>query len=180
METRKTKLSLEKAGGTAGANTLKYRVSLPSSWVNAMGLGQHARDLDLIFENGEVRIRKRQSLSPDDFLRRAQRDRHKVKQYRYYNKDTLCSTIYADFTAKELIAINRTDELIHRAFGTNESPSWEDFMAFLSERSIPRTRHGIEHILKDMGLDEYDPVKITEKSQGRMFEDHQWLEISEV
>lgn len=180
METRKARLSLEKAGGTAGANTLKYRVSLPSLWVNAMGLGAHERNLELIFENGEIRIRKRQILSPDDFLRRSQRDRHKIRLYRYYDKAKLCSTIYVDFTAKELLAINHTDELIHRAFGANESPDWEDFMAFLSERSVPRTRHGIEHILKNMGLDEYDPVKITEISQGRMFEDHQWLEISEV
>lgn len=180
METRKTKLLLDKVGGTAGAYTLKYRVSLPSSWVNAMGLGQNERGLELIFEDNEIRIRKKQLLAPDDFLRWAKRDRHKVKLYRYYDKDTLCSTIYVDFTAKELLVINHSDDLIHRAFGANESPNWEDFIAFLTERSVPRTRQGIERILEEMGLNEYDPVKITEKSQGRMFEDHQWFEISEV
>ena len=180
MESRKAKLLLDKAGGTAGSNTMKYRVSLPSSWVHAMGLGQNERNLILVFEDGEICVRKQQTLSPEDFKQRAERDRHKVRVYRYYDNDDLCSILYIDFTAKELLVINRTDELIHRAFGVNEVPSWADFMAFLEERSIPRTRHGLKRILEELGLDEYDPVKITEKSQGRMFEDHQWFEISEV
>lgn len=180
METRKAKLILDKAGGTAGANTIKYRVSLPSAWIHAMGLGADERDLEFIFEDGEIHIRKNRPLAPNDVKRRAEKNRHKVRVYRYYNKDELCTTIYADFTAKELLALNHTDELIHRAFGANEAPNWDDFMAFLEERSVPRTRRGIKRILEEMGLDEYDPVKITEKSQGRMFEDHQWFEISEV
>lgn len=180
METRKGRLILNKAGGTAGAKTVKYRVNLPSSWVHSMELGPHDRDLEFIFEDGEIRIRKHQPLSPNDFKRRAEKDRHKVRLYRYYDRDVLCTTIYADFTVEELLSVNHTDELIHRAFGANEAPTWGDFMTFLEERSVPRTRHGIKRILDEMGLEEYDPVKITEKSQGRMFEDHQWLEIGEV
>lgn len=180
MQVRNTKILIQKAGGTAGKTSRKYRVGLPSAWVNQLGVTAEDPEVELIFTNHEIVIRKKRRLLPAEFQRRAQKDRHLVKEYRYFNDRSLCTVIYADFTAQELAIENHTDQMIHRAFGVNEHPTWPDFLAFLEERCVPRTRIGIQHILEEMGLTEYDPVRIVEISQGRMAEDAQWLEINEI
>lgn len=96
------------------------------------GNGTLARlpDLELTFENDTITIRKRSAQIPEDFMRSARIDRHQVKIYLYYHADTLCSTIYADFTSRVVSIENHTDVLIHRAFGCNLSPTWQDFLIF--------------------------------------------------
>jgi len=47
----------------------------------------------------------------------------------------------------------------------------------LEERCIPRGRVGLREYLEIIGLDEYDPWEIVKKTQGRMAEDQQWIEI---
>ena len=64
-----------------------------------------------------------------------------------------------------------------RAFGVNETPSWEDFLDFLADRCNPKTRKGMDYYLDAVGVPEYDPVQLVENTQGRMAEDHKWLEI---
>lgn len=56
-------------------------------------------------------------------------------------------------------------------------PNWEDFQRFLEDRCIPRQRAGLREYLETLGLDEYDPLAIIEKTGGRMAEDQQWLTI---
>lgn len=63
------------------------------------------------------------------------------------------------------------------AFGANELPTWEDFELFLEERCVPRERAGLREYLEALGLEEYDPLDIVRKTQGRMAEDDQWLEV---
>ncbi|MED9969369.1 MAG: hypothetical protein UFA98_05070 [Ruminococcus sp.] len=53
-------------------------------------------------------------------------------------------------------------------------------MEFLEERCIPRTRDGLKYYLDAIGVDEYNPFEIIKKTQGRMAEDHQWIELSEL
>ena len=53
----------------------------------------------------------------------------------------------------------------------------QDFLAFLADRCIPKTRKGLYYYLDAVGVPEYDPVLLVEKTQGRMAEDHKWLEI---
>ena len=53
----------------------------------------------------------------------------------------------------------------------------QDFLAFLADRCIPKTRKGLDYYLDAVGVPEYDPVLLVEKTQGRMAEDHKWLEI---
>ena len=36
---------------------------------------------------------------------------------------------------------------------------------------------GLDYYLDAVGVPEYDPVLLVEKTQGRMAEDHKWLEI---
>lgn len=56
-------------------------------------------------------------------------------------------------------------------------PSWLDFLNFLEERCIPRDRAGLREYLETIGVDEYDPIEIIQKTFGRMAEDGQWLEM---
>ena len=71
---------------------------------------------------------------------------------------------------------NFTDDLISRAFGCRENPTWEDYEQFLEDRCMPRTRYGIKNELKEMGLDHYDPFQIVAITKGRVYGDGQWLE----
>ena len=111
------------------------------------------------------------------FRRNAEQKGHQLKEYRYYDGDTLCTVILADLTAEQICIENKVDEILDTAFGVNETPSWEDFLAFLADRCIPKTRKGLDYYLDAVGVPEYDPVLLVEKTQGRMAEDHKWLEI---
>ena len=42
-----------------------------------------------------------------------------------------CTVIYVDFGREQIAIQNRTDDLLHRAFGVNEVPTWSDFELFL-------------------------------------------------
>lgn len=93
-------------------------------------------------------------------------------------EDECCTMILVDFKNERIEVVNTTDELIHRAFGIKAKPTWEDFMEFLESRCFPRTRDHLRLVLKDLGLDFYDPLAIVEKTKGRMAEDFQWLKIT--
>lgn len=105
---------------------------------------------------------------------------HCLYRIGYYDKHKLCTVIYADFTDKTLKIENRTDDLIKTAFGANAQPSWKDFEDFLEERCVPRNRMGIREYLEEIGVDEYEPFEIVQKTQGRMAEDKQWLKIERI
>ncbi len=178
METRILKISSCKAGGSAGAQTLKYRVNLPSQWIRAMGLDGQEQELLMGFDGEQITIRKNFATEIDRFLAQAIAQGHDVFEYRYYNGDQLCSRIMADFTAYSIRVENQQDALVvHMAFGVTPNPSWPDFMAFLEERCVPSTREGLGDYLSTIGLDRYDPVSIVAVTQGRMAEDKQWLEV---
>ena len=61
-----------------------------------------------------------------------------------------------------------------------ERPTWDHFIEFLEERCVPKSRENINILLKEMGLTEYDPIQIVEKTEGRMAEDAQWLKITRL
>ena len=129
------------------------------------------------FDGEKITIQPLASTDPEVFRRNAEQKGHQLKEYRYYDGDTLCTVILADFTAEQICIENKVDEILDTAFGVNETPSWEDFLAFLADRCIPKTRKGLDYYLDAVGVPEYDPVLLVEKTQGRMAEDHKWLEI---
>lgn len=172
MNRRSVKIMRRKAGGTAG----KYSVNLPAVWLHAMGLSKEDR-VELSFDGEKITVRPLASTDPELFRRNAEQKGHQLKEYRYYDGDTLCTVILADFTAEQICIENKVDEILDTAFGVNETPSWEDFLAFLADRCIPKTRKGLDYYLDAVGVPEYDPVLLVEKTQGRMAEDHKWLEI---
>ena len=74
-------------------------------------------------------------------------------------------------------AKNHVVDPVKTAFGNNPRPSWADFQAFLEERCVPRQRAGLREYLEAIGVAEYDPLQIIQKTKGRMAEDQQWLEV---
>ena len=53
---------------------------------------------------------------------------HTLREYQYYDKDTLCSIIDADFTTKQVRVENKVDSILDTAFGVNTEPTWDDFL----------------------------------------------------
>ena len=178
METRIGKITASKAGGTASIGSKTYKLSLPSAWVTAMGLAGDGGRVVLSFDGETITLRPEQSMEHYKAARLAQGN--ELMEIHYYNGDTLCTLIYADKTAQDLCAENYTDNLVKTAFGKNSLPTWADLEAFLEERCIPRQRAGLREYLEALGLDEYDPLAIIQKTKGRMAEDDQWMEVREI
>ena len=171
METRKAKISSCKAGGTAAKGSRTFKLSIPSSWVKETGT-----DVFLSFDGGKITISPRKTAR--EFAEGRAEIGHDVAVIKYYDRKKLCTTIYADKTSGELRIENHTDDFISTAFGKNELPDWNDLESFLEDRCIPQKRAGLDHYLESIGLLEYDPWQIVAKTQGRMAEDEQWLEVT--
>jgi antitoxin component of MazEF toxin-antitoxin module len=173
---RTQRISKSRVGGNASVNAVKYKLTLPTSWVRQLGLDQ-GETAELVLDGETILIRQK---APQDlalFLQRAQAAGHKITRYDYYDGETLCAEILADRSAQQVAVKNHVPEPERTPFGVNASPTWEDFLSFLEDRCIPRTRTGIKQYLAALGLDEYDPQKLVAITQGRMAEDKQWLKI---
>lgn len=93
----------------------------------------------------------------------------------YKHGRRVCTVIYVDFLAEQILIQNRTDDLLDRAFGTVETPTWEDFEQFLLSRCFPKSRGHVKPILKNLDISQYDPLAIVEATGGRTAEDDMYL-----
>ena len=93
-------------------------------------------------------------------------------------RQKVCTEIYVDFANKQIKIINRTDDIMKRAFGVNENPTWEDFESFIEERCFPNSRALKKTILQRIGVDSYDPLQILELNKGRTAEDNQYIKFT--
>ena len=178
MEIRNGKMIVGAAGGTAGKGAKTYKVSIPSAWAAAMGVDNSEKEIELQFDGEQIVIKKK--MSGKAFAEQKKSKQHHVKSFKYYNGHALCTVIYADFTDKTLVAENHTDFLVKTAFGQKNTPDWDDFLAFLEERCVPRQREGLQDYLETLGIDHYDPLEIILRTEGRMAEDQQWLSVEDV
>ena len=89
-----------------------------------------------------------------------------------------CTIIDVDFLNQRIMVQNKTKDMLHRAFGVIEKPTWNDFELFLKERCFPATRGNAKEILKELQLTAYDPLQIVEKTRGRTAEDDMWLKFN--
>ena len=55
METRSAKLIVNKSGGTASEKSKTYRVTIPNSWVEQLGISEDNREIELSFNGSEIR-----------------------------------------------------------------------------------------------------------------------------
>lgn len=95
----------------------------------------------------------------------------------YYYKDTVCTVIDVD-EMKQIVRIrNYAKNIMFRAFGVNESPSFKEYEEFMESRCFPRERDKMKIMLEALDIPFYDPILIIEKTQGRMAEDEFWLKI---
>lgn len=88
-----------------------------------------------------------------------------------------CTVIDVDFLEQKISIQNKTADPVHRAFGVIEDPTWKDFEGFLKDRCFPETRGNRKDLLRQLGLTDYDPLQIVEKTQGRMADDELWLKV---
>ena len=86
-----------------------------------------------------------------------------------------CTIIDVNFLDRKVVIQNKTDDILHRAFGVIEDPTWNDFENFLRDRCFPQTRGNCKELLREMGLTDYDPLQIAEKTKGRLADDEMWL-----
>lgn len=175
MEQRNAKVNISSAGGTASNGSRTYKVTLPTKWLKEMGVTEGQRELHLEFDGTKIVLSR--PLDGARFAKRQLAMGHRVKILRFFEGNTLCSIIYADFTEHTLTVENQDVPLLKTAFGNNQFPNWKDFMDFLEERCVPRQRAGLREYLEALELAEYDPIAIIEKTGGRMAEDRQWLSI---
>ena len=178
MEIRKAKVNISSAGGTASKGARTCKVTLPTSWMDEIGISMSQRTLELTFDGKQIILARNRV--DNDFISQKLKMGHDVHLIRFYSGDELCTVIYADFTDKTLISTNHTADLVKTAFGNNKFPTWPVFEAFLEERCVPRQRDGLREYLEALDLDEYDPIEIIRTTAGRMAEDDQWVQIEEL
>ncbi len=111
------------------------------------------------------------------FIRKAKTTGREICVLSYYDGDTLCTKIAADYQEKSVCIENYVPNVLKTAFGNNVEPTWGDYQFFLEERCIPKSRAGLREYLEAIGVDEYDPLEIIKKTAGRMAEDQQWIEV---
>ncbi|BDF70104.1 hypothetical protein CE91St41_26690 [Oscillospiraceae bacterium] len=175
MEKRVAKVNISDSGGTATKGSKTCKITLPTLWLKKLGICEDQRELELAFDGERITIMRR--LAGKEFTTQKLSLGHDVRILRFFDGDKLCSTIYADFTDETLTVENHIVEPVKTAFGNNVLPNWADFQSFLEERCIPRQRAGLREFLAALGLDEYDPLAIIQKTSGRMAEDEQWIEL---
>ncbi len=95
--------------------------------------------------------------------------------YVFADREAPATVIDACGLTEKVRIVNLTENLVSRAFGVKEKPTWEDYEEFLESRCMPRTRFGIREELKCLGLDAYDPFQIVALTRGRVYGDHQYL-----
>lgn len=70
----------------------------------------------------------------------------------YMYKERVCTLIEADERTRRVKIKNYTDHNQFRAFGCNETPSFEDYEEFLRSHCFPETRDKLKLILQDLDL----------------------------
>lgn len=176
METRNAKLIVNKSGGTASEKSKTYRVTIPNSWVEQLGISEDNREIELSFNGSEITVRRKQTMQEY----KDTHNRNKLLQLQFFHGDSLCTTILADETAEKVLIKNHTSDPLYTAFGVNNNPDWQDYQNFLEERCIPKSRAGLQEYLNAIGVDEYHPLEIIRKTKGKMAEDQSWLEVTEL
>ena len=175
MEKRIVNVIIQAPGGTAAKNSSTYKLSLPSSWVKEMGISEENRQVEMKFDGTSITITKK--LNMQDFVQGAKKSGREILVLFYYDDKTLCTKIAADYTEKSICVENFVPNVLRTAFGNNQEPTWEDYLLFLEERCIPKSRAGLRQYLDEIGVDEYDPFEIIKKTSGRMAEDQQWIKV---
>ena len=110
------------------------------------------------------------------YLNQAPEDGYTMRMTLMY-QNRPCTAIDVNFLQNKIKIQNYTKDILHRAFGIKEDPTWEDFYVFLQDRCFPKTRGNVKTVLAGLGLQDYDPLQIVENTNGRTAEDDLWLKF---
>jgi hypothetical protein len=94
-----------------------------------------------------------------------------------YMKEELISEIFvkgANVTFKNYI-----DNPVFLPFGVNTTATPDTLEEFFEERCFPRERANCKQILRELGVDCYEPELICRKTHGLQFDDFIWLQFSD-
>lgn len=95
--------------------------------------------------------------------------------YVYLDKDIILSEIYVNHQTRELVVKDKTTQWPLKPFKLNNNPNYEDFLKFVESRCFPRGRPDRQILLQNIGLSEYDPIKIVKTIGG--FQQHDKLNL---
>ena len=98
-----------------------------------------------------------------------------VLKFDYMYQDDV--TTHVEFNRKngEVRIKNFTNDILLRMFGVNENPTCDDLYKALEDRCFSRKRKDLNILLELLGLNEYNPFKIVEKTLGRTWHDTFWI-----
>lgn len=92
-------------------------------------------------------------------------------------EEDIYSIIDVSQQEKQVRVYHYTKDVMCRAFGKIEDPTFEQYETFLESRCFPRSRDKMKLMLEELNLPFYDPLMIIEKTEGRMADDDFWLRI---
>ena len=96
-------------------------------------------------------------------------------RFQYMCRDTVVADVNVNRRDRSVSCVNYTEDITLRPFGRRATPTMEDFADFLESRCFPRERRNREQLLADLGLKDYVPLSIVEKTHGRQLEDYCWI-----
>ncbi len=97
----------------------------------------------------------------------------------YMHGQKISTLIDVNMITQKIYIKNYTDNIIFRAFGVNENPTYDDFQEFLESRCFPKTRDKLKLYLRELDIPFYDPLTIIEKTEGKMADDDFWIKMED-
>jgi putative transcriptional regulator len=95
----------------------------------------------------------------------------------YMFKEEVCTLIDVDEKNRKVEIYNYTNDLIFRAFGKNEDPSYDEYQGFIESRCFPKNRDNLKVDLRELDIPFYEPLMIIERTLGKMADDDFWIRI---
>lgn len=95
----------------------------------------------------------------------------------YMYKDKIQTQIFFDEDSKKVKINNYTNDILHRAFGVNENPNYEDLITFFKDGCWTKSRGDINNILSIYNLATFDLIELLKQTNGRTYEDDLYMEF---
>ncbi len=95
----------------------------------------------------------------------------------YGREEDIYSIIDVSQQEKQVRVHHFTKDVMRRAFGKIEEPTYEQYEMFLKSRCFPESMDKMKLLLEELNLPFYDPLMIIEKTEGRMADDDFWLRV---
>lgn len=95
----------------------------------------------------------------------------------YMYKNEPVAEITTSIDSDKVFVYQIRHELMDKPFGGLSEVSSAMLEEFLESRCFPRERHSCKQLLKELGLDIYDPLSIVLKTHGQQYDDYYWLKF---